>query len=190
MWHVSEVKESVVYFAQCLMLTFAISVFFVFLGSYPLFSFSIFGIGEKELQLWETSLQLLQLNTKLMGIFLGIIWYYTLLKVLLNNITVPLFAYLLNYFGFDRSEYAFNPKDVKLKKKTASPATASKLTESEIKERIIRLSQIFANKVWFYVNYNFVLEILLGCTLLGVYCLLNIIFKSGSVLLCSYPWLS
>ncbi|GLT25101.1 hypothetical protein SLA2020_002530 [Shorea laevis] len=47
----------------------------------------------------------------------------------------------------DGSEHAFNPKDMKLKKKTASPDTASKLTESEIKERIIRLSQIFANKV-------------------------------------------
>ncbi|KAL5755404.1 hypothetical protein ACOSP7_023624 [Xanthoceras sorbifolium] len=46
----------------------------------------------------------------------------------------------------DGSEYAFNPKDIKLSKKSLSPSSEAKLTESDIKERISRLSQLVANK--------------------------------------------
>uniref|UniRef100_A0A2P2IXE2 Protein CHROMATIN REMODELING 24 n=1 Tax=Rhizophora mucronata TaxID=61149 RepID=A0A2P2IXE2_RHIMU len=42
---------------------------------------------------------------------------------------------------------AFRPKDVELNKKISSPESVGKLTESEIKERINRLSHILANKV-------------------------------------------
>lgn len=44
------------------------------------------------------------------------------------------------------AEYAFKPKDVILNKKPSSPNDAGKLTESEIKQRINRLSQTLANK--------------------------------------------
>ncbi|KAL5538257.1 hypothetical protein UlMin_045465 [Ulmus minor] len=44
------------------------------------------------------------------------------------------------------AEFAFNPKDVRLNKKSASPDSSGKITESEIKERIIRLSKTLANK--------------------------------------------
>ena len=47
----------------------------------------------------------------------------------------------------DRAEYAFKPKDLILNKKPSSPIDAGKLTESEIKQRINRLSQTLANKV-------------------------------------------
>ncbi|XVF14803.1 hypothetical protein REPUB_Repub09cG0092800 [Reevesia pubescens] len=47
----------------------------------------------------------------------------------------------------DGAEYAFKPKDIKVSRKISSPDNAAKLTESEIKERINRLSQIFANKI-------------------------------------------
>ncbi|KAI5587719.1 hypothetical protein BDE02_05G053400 [Populus trichocarpa] len=47
----------------------------------------------------------------------------------------------------DGAVHAFNPKDVNLKKKSSSPDSVGKLTESEIKERINRLSQILGNKV-------------------------------------------
>lgn len=50
---------------------------------------------------------------------------------------------------FDRAEYAFKPKDVTVGRKISSPLDTSKLTESEIKERINRVSQILGNKVWF-----------------------------------------
>ncbi|KAL2941812.1 Protein CHROMATIN REMODELING 24 [Bienertia sinuspersici] len=46
----------------------------------------------------------------------------------------------------DGSQYAFNPKDVNLHKIDSSPESSSKLTESDIKERINRLSQILSNK--------------------------------------------
>ncbi|KAF5751779.1 DNA excision repair protein ERCC-6-like isoform X1 [Tripterygium wilfordii] len=49
----------------------------------------------------------------------------------------------------DGAQYAFNPKDIKPKKSSSSlsPSSAGKLTESEIKERINRLSHILSNKV-------------------------------------------
>ncbi|GMI99315.1 chromatin remodeling 24 [Hibiscus trionum] len=47
----------------------------------------------------------------------------------------------------DGAEYAFKPKDVMLNRKSPSPEDIAKLTESEIKQRINRLSHIFANKV-------------------------------------------
>ncbi|XP_021677310.2 protein CHROMATIN REMODELING 24 isoform X2 [Hevea brasiliensis] len=47
----------------------------------------------------------------------------------------------------DGAVHAFNPKDVKLNKKSSSPDSVGKLTESEIKERIKRLSQLLGNKV-------------------------------------------
>ncbi|KAA8531251.1 hypothetical protein F0562_005960 [Nyssa sinensis] len=47
----------------------------------------------------------------------------------------------------DGAAHAINPKDVKLYKKSTSPESTGKPTEEEIKERINRLSQIFANKV-------------------------------------------
>lgn len=54
---------------------------------------------------------------------------------------------------FDRAEYAFKPKDIRLNRKISSPESAAKLTENEIKERINRLSQIFSNKVWFWIKF-------------------------------------
>ncbi|KAG6767395.1 hypothetical protein POTOM_028599 [Populus tomentosa] len=47
----------------------------------------------------------------------------------------------------DGAARAFNPKDVNLNKKTSSPDSVGKLTESEILERINRLSQLLGNKV-------------------------------------------
>ncbi|GMP26647.1 hypothetical protein CsSME_00003004 [Camellia sinensis var. sinensis] len=47
----------------------------------------------------------------------------------------------------DGSKYAFNPKDVNLSRYSSSMASTSKPTETEIKERINRLSQILVNKV-------------------------------------------
>ncbi|KMT14061.1 hypothetical protein BVRB_4g078890 isoform A [Beta vulgaris subsp. vulgaris] len=46
----------------------------------------------------------------------------------------------------DGSQYAFNPKDVNSQKMISSPQCAAKLTESDIKERINRLSQLLSNK--------------------------------------------
>lgn len=47
----------------------------------------------------------------------------------------------------DGSQYAFNPKDVKLHTKSSFVRHASSPTETDIIERIKRLSQVFANKV-------------------------------------------
>lgn len=57
----------------------------------------------------------------------------------------------------DSAGYAFNPKDIRLNKKTPSPDSEGKRTESEIKERICRLSNTLANKVclllfWFSIH--------------------------------------
>ncbi|XP_027916383.1 protein CHROMATIN REMODELING 24 isoform X1 [Vigna unguiculata] len=43
------------------------------------------------------------------------------------------------------SEFAFNPKNVTTSKKSSSPSSAGKLTESEIKDKINRLSQTLSN---------------------------------------------
>nr|XP_043628305.1 protein CHROMATIN REMODELING 24 isoform X2 [Erigeron canadensis] len=45
----------------------------------------------------------------------------------------------------DAAQFAFNPKDV-VRKKNISPSISNKLTESEIKQQINRLSQVYANK--------------------------------------------
>ena len=45
------------------------------------------------------------------------------------------------------SQYAFNPKEVVVHKKVSSPQDPYKMTESDIKERINRLSQLLSNKV-------------------------------------------
>ncbi|KAK7399357.1 hypothetical protein VNO78_10539 [Psophocarpus tetragonolobus] len=45
----------------------------------------------------------------------------------------------------DNSQFAFNPKDVRVSKKGSSPSSAGKLTESEIKDKIKRLSQTLSN---------------------------------------------
>ncbi|XP_058731078.1 protein CHROMATIN REMODELING 24-like isoform X2 [Vicia villosa] len=45
----------------------------------------------------------------------------------------------------DGAEFAFNPKDVNLHKKDISPSSVGKLTELEIKDRIVRLSQMLSN---------------------------------------------
>lgn len=46
----------------------------------------------------------------------------------------------------DGSQYAFNPKEVVVHKKVSSPRDPYKMTESDIKERINRLSQLLSNK--------------------------------------------
>lgn len=57
-------------------------------------------------------------------------------------------AYWGRCFDSVRAEYAFNPKDVKLHgKQTSSLGSVDKEPETEIKQRINRLTQIFANKV-------------------------------------------
>lgn len=51
-------------------------------------------------------------------------------------------------FPFGRAaEYAFNPKDVNLNKKSSSPNSVGEPTGLQIKDKINRLSQILANKV-------------------------------------------
>lgn len=51
-------------------------------------------------------------------------------------------------FPFGRAaEYAFNPKDVNLNKKSSSPNIVGEPTGLQIKDKINRLSQILANKV-------------------------------------------
>ncbi|XP_057419556.1 protein CHROMATIN REMODELING 24 isoform X2 [Lotus japonicus] len=45
----------------------------------------------------------------------------------------------------DGAEFAFNPKDVNLSKKGSSPSSAGKLSESEIKDQIKRLSLTLSN---------------------------------------------
>ncbi|KAK1367039.1 Chromatin remodeling 24 [Heracleum sosnowskyi] len=47
----------------------------------------------------------------------------------------------------DGAKYAFNPKDVKLHTKVSSSNNSCSPSERDIKERIKRLSQVFANKV-------------------------------------------
>ncbi|XP_050259365.1 uncharacterized protein LOC126704402 isoform X4 [Quercus robur] len=47
----------------------------------------------------------------------------------------------------DGAAYAFKPKDVNMNKKSSSPDSGGKLTESDIKEKIKHLSQMLANKV-------------------------------------------
>ncbi|KAK2384897.1 Protein CHROMATIN REMODELING 24 [Trifolium repens] len=47
----------------------------------------------------------------------------------------------------DGAAFAFNPKDVNLRKKDSSPSSVGKLTELEIKDRIYRLSQMLSDKV-------------------------------------------
>ncbi|XP_021862017.2 protein CHROMATIN REMODELING 24 isoform X2 [Spinacia oleracea] len=44
------------------------------------------------------------------------------------------------------AQYAFNPKDVNLNKTNVSPQYTTKMTESDIKERINRLSQLLSDK--------------------------------------------
>ncbi|GKA57409.1 SNF2-related, N-terminal domain-containing protein, partial [Tanacetum coccineum] len=44
------------------------------------------------------------------------------------------------------AQFAFNPKDVAVRRNNVSPSTSSKLTESEIKQQINRLSQLYENK--------------------------------------------
>ncbi|XP_076947396.1 protein CHROMATIN REMODELING 24-like [Bidens hawaiensis] len=46
----------------------------------------------------------------------------------------------------DAAQFAFNPKDVVVQRKNLSPIISNKLTESEIKQQINRLTQIYANK--------------------------------------------
>ncbi|PWA61087.1 SNF2-related, N-terminal domain-containing protein [Artemisia annua] len=46
----------------------------------------------------------------------------------------------------DAAQFAFNPKDVPVRRNNASPSISSKLTESEIKQQINRLSQVYENK--------------------------------------------
>lgn len=58
---------------------------------------------------------------------------------------------LILTFIFFSSQFAINPKDVS-RSKHISPKISNKLTESEIKQQINRLSQVYANKVSY--NYN------------------------------------
>ncbi|KAG8640786.1 protein CHROMATIN REMODELING 24 isoform X1 [Manihot esculenta] len=55
-------------------------------------------------------------------------------------------SYSLESNNINGAVHAFNPKDVKLNKKSSSPDSVGKLTESEIKERISRLSKLLGNK--------------------------------------------
>ncbi|GAB2229071.1 hypothetical protein Droror1_Dr00023206 [Drosera rotundifolia] len=48
--------------------------------------------------------------------------------------------------NIDGAGFAFNPKDVQLRKNKTPPHSSSKLTESDIKERITRLSQLLSNQ--------------------------------------------
>lgn len=47
----------------------------------------------------------------------------------------------------DGAAFAFNPKDVNVRKKESSPSSVGKLTELEIKDRIDRLSLMLSNTV-------------------------------------------
>lgn len=57
------------------------------------------------------------------------------------------FSVLLLFFMFGSAQFAFNPKDVVVQRKNLSPNISNKLTESEIKQQINRLTQVYANKV-------------------------------------------
>jgi uncharacterized protein YdgA (DUF945 family) len=53
----------------------------------------------------------------------------------------------LLFFSKTRAEFAFNPKNVNLSKKGSSPGNDGKMTESEIVDKINRLSQTLSNAV-------------------------------------------
>lgn len=72
------------------------------------------------------------------------------LNSLASSKFVMIYSFL--YFIFSSAQFAFNPKDVPVRRNNASPSISSKLTESEIKQQINRLSQVYENKVW--SNYN------------------------------------
>lgn len=59
------------------------------------------------------------------------------------------FCYLFNVycFIFSGAQFAFNPKDVAVQRKNFPQRISNKLTESEIKQQLNRLSQVYANKV-------------------------------------------
>ncbi|KAG2410642.1 Protein CHROMATIN REMODELING-like protein [Vigna angularis] len=52
-----------------------------------------------------------------------------------------------DHITYGSSEFAINPKNVTTSKKGSSPSSAGKLTESEIKDKINRLSQTLSNAV-------------------------------------------
>lgn len=66
-------------------------------------------------------------------------WFYMICHVDLSLLDV-----------FCRTDHAFKPKDMKLNKKVSSANSGSKLTESEIKKKISRLTQLLANKVFIF----------------------------------------
>lgn len=61
-------------------------------------------------------------------------------------ISIFIFSYNVNIIYICRADYAFKPKDVHKVQKIFAPA-ANEPSETEITERIHRLSQMLTNKV-------------------------------------------
>jgi len=69
----------------------------------------------------------------------------------LNDVFVfDLYFFFLPILFYTRAAFAFNPKDVNVRKKESSPSSVGKLTELEIKDRIDRLSLMLSNTVCFF----------------------------------------
>lgn len=105
--------------------------------------------GKSLIDLWAAQVPSLQLNVILMG---------KAYNDSICTITIILYfkrAYHSSFYKFwkfylNSAKYAFNPKDVKLHTKVSSSNNSCSPSERDIKERIRRLSQVFANKVYLF----------------------------------------
>ena len=89
---------------------------------------------------------LLPLSVLLMGIDSYLI-YPTSTQPFFHLIyDLTLFIYIFIYVA--SAEFAFNPKEIKLSKKGSSPNSSGKLTETEIREKIKRISRTLEDKVF------------------------------------------
>jgi hypothetical protein len=68
----------------------------------------------------------------------------------LNDVFVFDLYFFFPILFYTRAAFAFNPKDVNVRKKESSPSSVGKLTELEIKDRIDRLSLMLSNTVCFF----------------------------------------
>lgn len=106
------------------------------------------GPAGRELHPSWTNLQALHTNKMLNGTFFKEQFNALQVIIILQSRTLMDLLWTCLTFSI-RAQYAFKPKEVNLHKTNSSADSAGKLTESEIKGRINRLSQILANKVLF-----------------------------------------
>lgn len=93
--------------------------------------------------MWAAQVPFLQLNVILMGEAYNnghLTYDYFVCWICISFINLEIYL--------DSAKYAFNPKDVKLHTKVSSSNNSCSPSERDIKERIKRLSQVFANKVF------------------------------------------